>query len=324
MAVLVLRGLVGRLLLAAAGASLAYLLAAASLDPRASLEARSPRPPQTAVDARLRALGLDGPLPRRYVTWAAGVTRGDLGETLDGASVGAELRRRAGVSLRLVAAGAMLGTLGGVLAGAYGAARQYGWADRVLTVGALATLSVPVFVLAVLLQTGAQWLNTRTGVQAFEWTGEYTPGAAAGLAGEVADRLRHLVLPTAAIALGQAAVCARYQRGAMLDALNAGYLQAAMARGLRRRQALTRHALRVATIPTTTFAAYGFAGLLTGAAITEKLFAWHGLGEWLIDSINQNDVNAVAACGCGAAVTLSAAGLLADLARAALDPRSRA
>lgn len=326
MAGYVLRGLASRLLLAAAGASLAYLLAAACLDPRASLEARSPRPPAASVEARLRALNLDDRSPpfRRYLTWAAGVARGDLGETLDGASVGSELRRRAGVSLRLVVAGVTLGTLGGVLAGAYGAARQYGAPDRLLTAGALTTLSVPVFALAVLLQAGAQWLNARVGVRLFEWTGESTPGGPAGLVGEAVDRARHLVLPTVTIALGQAALCARYQRAAMLDALNAGYVQAAMARGLRRRRALTRHALRVATIPTTTFAAYGFAGLLTGAAITEKLFAWHGLGEWLIDSITQNDVNAVAACGCTTAAAIPAAGLLADLARAALDPRTRA
>jgi peptide/nickel transport system permease protein len=314
----VLRQLLGRILLAGAGASLAYLLAAVSLDPRAELSDRSPRPPQAAVTARLAELNLDGPLPRRYVTWVSGVARGDLGETLDGAPAGAELQRRALVSLRLVAAGAVLGTFGGVLAGALGAFRQHGLIDRTLTAGTLVLVSVPVFALAVLLQTGAQWANTRTGIRVFEWTGEYAP-AATGLGGHV----RHLLLPTASIALGQAALCARYQRGMMLDALNAGYVRTAMAKGLRRRRALRRHALRVAVIPMTTFATYAFAALLTGAAITEKIFAWHGMGEWLLDSIHANDVNAVAACGCAAAVTVSAAGLLADLTRTALDPRAR-
>jgi peptide/nickel transport system permease protein len=325
MAGFVLRGLVGRLLLAAAGASLAYLLAAASLDPRVELEGGSPHPPRAAVQARLRELNLDDrvPLAHRYATWAAGVARGDLGETLDGAAVGDELRRRAGVSLRLMAGGAALGTLGGVLAGSYAAAGQYGLGDRLLTVGAVATLSVPVFALAVLLQTGAQWLNTHAGVHMLEWTGEYTPGEAPGVLGEVTDRLGHLILPSVTIVLGQAALCARYQRGVMLDVLNAGYVRAAMARGLRRRRALRRHALRVAAIPTTTFATYGLAELLTGAAITEKTFAWHGMGEWLIDAIGRNDVNAVAACGCAAAIAIPTAGLLADLIHAALDPRVR-
>jgi peptide/nickel transport system permease protein len=315
----VLRQLLGRILLAGAGASLAYLLAAGALDPRAELSDQSPRPPQAAVTARLGELNLDGPLLRRYLTWVSGVARGDFGETLDGASAGAELGRRASVSLRLVAAGAVLGMFGGVLAGALGAFRQHGLVDRVLTAGTLVLVSVPVFALAVLLQTGAQWANTRTGIRLFTWTGEYAPGGPAGLGG----RLRHLLLPTVAIALGQAALCARYQRAMMLDVLNAGYVRTAMAKGLRRRRALLRHALRVAVIPMTTFAAYAFAALLTGAAITEKIFAWHGMGEWLLDSIHANDVNAVAACGCAAAVAISAAGLLADLTRTALDPRAR-
>jgi peptide/nickel transport system permease protein len=96
-----------------------------------------------------------------------------------------------------------------------------------------------------------------------------------------------------------------------------------MAKGLRRRRALTRHALRVAVIPMTPFAAYGLAALLTGTAVTEKIFAWHGMGEWLIDSVTRNDVNAVAACGCVAATAIPAAGLLSDLAQATLDPRIR-
>jgi peptide/nickel transport system permease protein len=180
-------------------------------------------------------------------------------------------------------------------------------------------VSVPVFAVAVLLQTTGQWANAAIGVRVFEWTGEYTPDSSAGLVG----RLRHLLLPTATLALVQLAVCARYQRGVMLDVMNAGFLRTAMAKGLRRRQALIRHGLRVAILPMPTFAAYAFAGLLTGAAITEKVFAWHGLGEWLIDSIYSDDVNAVAACGCAAAAATATAGLLSDVTRTVLDPRAR-
>lgn len=321
----VLRRLAGRVVLAVAGAGLAYLLAAVSLHPRAALESRSPRPPAAAVTARLRALNADdrSPLLHRYATWMTGVARGDFGSTLDGAPVTGELLRRAGVSLRLVTAGALLGTAGGVLAGAWAAGRRYGLPDRLVTACALTTLSIPAFALAVLLQTAAQWLNTRTGVRALEWTGEYTPGAGGGMVRGLADRARHLVLPAATVALGQAALYARYQRATMLETSRAGYVTAALARGLSRRRALRRHALRVAVIPTTTFAAYGFAALLTGTAVTEKIYAWHGLGEWLIDAIHQDDVNAVAACGSVAAVSVAAAATAADLLRLALDPRTR-
>jgi peptide/nickel transport system permease protein len=263
-------------------------------------------------------LGLDGPLPRRYAGWASGVLRGDFGSTLDGTPVRGELWRRAGVSLRLVAGGFVLGTVGGVLLGWLGALSRHGPGDRLLTAATLTLVSVPAFALAVLLQTAAQWANARTGVRLFTWTGEHT-SATDGLSG----RLRHLLLPTMTLALGQLALCARYQRGVMLDVLNAGYVRTAMAKGLRRRQALLRHGLRVAVLPMPAFAAYSFAGLLTGAASTEKAFGWHGLGEWLIDSIYADDVNAVAGCCCAAAAAMAIAGLLADLSQAALDPRAR-
>jgi peptide/nickel transport system permease protein len=223
------------------------------------------------------------------------------------------------VSLRLVAGGFVLGTVGGVLLGWLGALSRHGLGDRLLTLATLTLVSVPAFALAVLLQTAAQWANARTGLRLFAWTGEYTPAASGGLPG----RLRHLLLPTMTLALGQLALCARYQRGVMLDVVTAGHVRTAMAKGLRRRQALLRHGLRVAVLPMPAFAAYSFAGLLTGAAVTEKAFGWHGLGEWLIDSVHANDVNAVAACGCAVAAAMALAGLLADLSRAALDPRAR-
>jgi peptide/nickel transport system permease protein len=317
----VLRRCLGRMVIAVAGASLAYFAATLALDPRASLESRSPRPPRAAVSARLASLGLDDRVPpaRRYAAWASRVARGDFGATLDGMPVRGELLRRAGASLRLVAAGGGVGWAGGVLLGAVGASRPRGVLDRLITAGALVTMAVPAFALAVLLQTAAQGVNAWTGAPVFAWTGEYTPGAA----GSAADRLRHLLLPATVLALGQAAMCARYQRGLMLDALSSDWVRAALARGLRRRTVLRRHALRATLAPMTTFAAYGFAALLTGTAVTEKIFAWHGLGEWLIDSIAADDVNAVAACGCATAMTVALVGLLADLTHPALDPRAR-
>jgi peptide/nickel transport system permease protein len=318
MAGFLLRRLAGRVVLAAAGASLAYLLAAATLDPQGAIEGQIPRPPGPVVEARLTQLGLDPrtPLSEHYLTWSYAALRGDLGRGLDGAPIAPELERRAGVSVRLLTGGALFGTFGGVLAGTLGAVWHHRFGDRLLTAATVVVLSVPVLALAVLVQAAAQWANDRSGLHVFAWTGEYADHPGDG-------RLRHLLLPTMTIGLGQLALCARYQRGALLDVVDAGFVRAAMARGLRRRQALIRHALPVAAVPMATFAVYGFAALLTGAAITEKVFAWHGMGEWLIDSIGRDDVNAVAACGCTAAIAVATAGLLSDLARAALDPRVR-
>ncbi|MEV5751939.1 ABC transporter permease [Actinoallomurus sp. NPDC052308] len=325
MAGVLLRRSVGQVLLLAVAVSLAYLLAAASLDPRAELEARSPRPPRAAVEARLARLNADDrtPLPVRYLTWASGVVRGDFGVALDDTPVAEEMGRRVGVSLRLLLAGVLLGNALGVGFGLVGATGRRALLDRLIAVGGFTVLAVPVVVLATVAETAAQWLNFRTGTRIIAWTGEYTPGRPGGSLGGITERARHLVLPTLTIALGRAAVLTRYLRGTLRDTTGAAFVRAAVAKGLTRRRALTGHALRVAVIPVVPLSAYGCAALLAGAACTEKVFAWHGMGEWLIDSVHRGDVNAVAAYCCFAAAVVVGAGLLSDLAVAALDPRTR-
>jgi peptide/nickel transport system permease protein len=320
MAWFLVRRFAGSAVLVVAAASLAYLLAAAALDPRSSFEGRVPRPPQAVIDARLAELNLSDrtPLPERYARWASGVVRGDFGRTLDGTPVGAELGRRVLVTLRLMLLGTLLGCGLGVAAGYLSAVRQYRPTDRVLTIGSFAVLATPVFVLAVLLQLGAERVNQAAGVQVFEWVGEYSPGAS-GIAG----RLRHLMLPTLTIALAQVAVYSRYQRSLMLDVLRADFVRTARAKGLRRGTALRRHALRTAVIPMASFFAYHAGLLLLGATFTEKIFGWHGMGEWLIDAVGRGDVNVVAAYDVFAALLVLLAGLAAAGAQAALDPRIR-
>ncbi|MGP4027723.1 ABC transporter permease [Actinomadura sp. 3N407] len=324
MAAFPLRRLAGRLVPAVLAASLAYLLAAAALDPRAGYEGRAPRPPEAVVDARLDALNLNGrtPLADRYRTWAGGVLHGDLGRTWDGEPVDAELWRRLGVSLRLVLPGAVLGCGLGVLLGAYAAARRGRTADRLITLGSYPLLAVPVFVLAVLLQIAAGKANHVMGAQVFVWVGESAPGMSGDLAGFV-DRVRRLLLPTVTIALAQLAVCCRYQRGMMLDVLNADFVRTARAKGLRRRSALMRHGLRAALAPMTTYVAYTSGLLLLGAMFTEKIFGRHGMGEWLVESVTRGDVNVVAAIGCVAVIGVLLAGLASDVLHGVLDPRVR-
>ncbi|HEU5157600.1 MAG TPA: ABC transporter permease [Streptosporangiaceae bacterium] len=320
-----LRRAAGHLLLVALAASLCYLLAAACLRPGADFEARHPRPPQQVIDAELSRLGLaaDRPLAARYARWAAGVVRGDFGRTADDRAVAAELGRRCRASARLLLPGTVIGAVLGVALGVRGAARRHGPGDRLGTVAAVAVLAIPAFVLATLLQLGAQWINTATGMRIFGYVGEYTPGESGGALAGLGDRLRHLAVPTMTIALGQIALYSRYQRTMLLDALAAGHVRAARARGVPGGTVLRKYALRPTLIPVATFAAYQAGPLLTGMTLTEKVFGWHGMGEWLVDSIARGDVNAVAAIGCCAAVLVLTARLPADLLAAALDPRVR-
>jgi peptide/nickel transport system permease protein len=325
MGVFLLRRFATSLVLVTVATILGYLLAAASLNPRANFDQRTPHPPEASVDHLLDTLNLNNktPLQIRFVRWADGVLHGDLGKSLDGQPVSTEMGRRMGVSLRLLLVGSVLGALVGVTVGFIGATRQYRPSDQVLTVASFVILAMPVFLLATLLKLGAVRINQSAGTTLLPYTGEYTPGLAGPWWAHGLDRVQHLVVPTAALVLIQAAFYSRYQRSAMLDVLGADYIRTARATGLRRRGALIRHGLRTALIPMATFFSYQFGLLLTGATFTEKIFAWHGMGEWFVDSIGQGDVNAVAAIVLFSAVLVLVAGFLSDLAQALLDPRIR-
>lgn len=325
MGVFLLRRFVTSLALVTLATVLGYLLAALSLNPRANFEDRTPRPPVASVDHLLDTLNLNDktPVPVRFGRWADGVLHGDLGRGLDGQPIATEMGRRMGVSLRLLLIGSLLGALLGVTAGFIGATRQYRPSDHVLTVVSFVVLSMPVFLLATLLKLGAVRINQSAGATVLPYTGEFTPGLTGAWWEHGLDRLQHLIVPTAAFVLIQAAFYSRYQRSAMLDVLGADYIRTARATGLSWRAAMIRHGLRTALIPMATFFSYQFGLLLTGATFTEKIFAWHGMGEWLVDSIGKGDVNAVAAIVLFSAVLVLFAGFLSDLAQALLDPRIR-
>lgn len=319
MAAFLLRRLVHHLVLVLLASSLAYLLAASALWPRANFEGRTPRPPDAVIDAQLTRYNLNDrtPLGDRFRIWAMGVAHGDFGRTWQGEPVNDELWRRLGVSTRLLLPGTLLGCVLGVLLGAYAAIRHGGAADHAITFCGYLLLALPVFVLAVLLQMAATEANDVTGSRLFTWVGE---PSGSGLT----ERARHAVLPTVTVALAQIALYSRYQRGLMLDVLHADFVRTARAKGLRRRDALLRHGLRVALIPMTAHAAATSGLVLFGGVCAERVFGRHGLGTWLIDAIARGDVHVVAAVTCLAVCAVVLTGMAADVLRGILDPRARA
>ena len=317
------RRLLNYIVLLAIASFLVFALASLEFKPLDNLLQRNPRPPQAVIDAKAAELNLDKPIPVRYGDWVAGAVRGDFGTTIGGQPIADELGRRVGVTLRLLVIGTVMGTAIGVVVGAWGAIRQYHLSDRVITVLSLFVISTPVFVLANLLILAALRVNTVLGVQLFEYTGETSPDAVGGAWSQFVDRLQHLVLPTFTLALGAIAGYSRYQRNAMLDVLGQDFIRTARAKGLTRRRALFKHGLRTALIPMATLFAYSLAGLFTGAVFTEKIFGWHGIGEWFVQGIATQDVNIVVAITLFSGVTILLAGLLSDVIYAALDPRVR-
>jgi len=309
--------------------TVAYFLAATQLNPRSRYEGRNPPPPAASVDASLDRLNMNDKTPvfERFGRWVSDVLQGDLGLTIEGGSVNEEVGRRMWVSLRLMLVGALLGTLFGVAGGAYSAIRQYRVPDHVITLFSFLILSTPVVVLAVLYKNAGIGVNNLLGftgdVKLLYTTGEITPGLDPWTLEGIRDRIAHMVLPTLVLMSMSIAFYSRYQRNAMLDVLGSDFLRTAQAKGLRRGQALVRHGLRTALIPMATFFAYQFALLFVGATFTEKIFGWHGMGSFFVDSVTKNDVNSVAGVTLFVALLVLVAGFLSDLVYAALDPRVR-
>ncbi len=305
--------------------SLAYLLASVTLDPAQVYLGQQRQQSQSSIRASLDAYNVnpDVPLLQRYWTWLTGVFHGNLGyvyQTHD--PIVDELVRRMGVSFRLLIVGTILAVVLGVLVGVVGAIRQYRVDDHVTTILSFVLLSTPVFLLANALKYLGDTVNTAAGHVLVYSDGEYHTGATAGLL----ERSQHLVLPTLAIILGPAGIAyfSRYQRSAMLDVLGSDFIKTARAKGLTRRRAFFKHGLRVALIPMATFFAFTFGLLLVGASFIERIFNWNGMGQWAIDSINNSDVNAIAAITGVVAILVMLSSFLSDIIYAALDPRVRA
>jgi peptide/nickel transport system permease protein len=329
MARFLLRRLAYFVLLVVIATSVAYLLAATQLNPRARYEGRNPKPPVAVVDGALDKINMNDKTPVlvRFGHWAGGVVHGDLGRTINNGSVNAEIGRRVWVSLRLVLIGSFVGTLLGVAGGAYAAVKQYRIPDHALAVFSFVVLSAPTVVIAVLVKNAGVGVNNSLGFtgdnKLLYNTGEITPGLDTWSWDGLIDRLAHLVLPSVVLIVIAVAYYSRYQRNSMLDVLGSDFLRTAQAKGLRRSRALIKHGLRTALIPMATLFAYELALLFIGATFTEKLFGWHGMGEYLVDSITSSDVNATAAVTLFVAVLVLIAGFLSDIAYAALDPRVR-
>ena len=319
------RRFVNYLILVFIATSVAYILGSLTLDPRARYEGRNPPIPAAVISADLneRNANPDTPVLERYGHWLKGVVHGNFGEEIVGDNkVSTEIGRRAGVSLRLLLFGTIFGAVGGVLVGVFGAVRQRKPSDVTATAVSYVLLAAPTFVVILVVQTIFVWINHKSGNAAlFPQTGEYTHD----LSGEAfwADRARRLVAPTLVLTLFGISFFSRYQRSAMLDVLGSDFLRTARAKGLTRQRALFKHGVRTALIPIVTFFAYSFGLLLTGSIFVENLFGWHGMGEYLVSSVQNHDVNAVAGVACFTAVLVLFSGLLSDVLYAILDPRVR-
>jgi peptide/nickel transport system permease protein len=306
---------------------LVFALCAASFDPLSKYYNLNPRPPEEFFDNLREELGLNDNFFVRYWHWLTGVLHGDFGNTVNGTPVADQLGGRLLVTSRMILAAVVIAVILAIIVGVIGAVRQYKPSDYVFTFIAYLLIALPVFWFAALLKEFvAGGINDLFGTQVLYTIGEETPGLSLYASGWELwkDRLGHLVLPTISLALLTFAAWSRFQRAAMLDVLGSDYMRLARAKGLTYRRTVLKHGLRNALIPLTTVVALGIGTLFGGAIITETVFVWHGMGEYLIqDGIHNNDINVVLGWLLVSAVFVVVFNLIADLLYAVLDPRIR-
>jgi len=263
--------------------------------------------------ANLRAdLGLDGTALQRYLSWTGGMLQGDFGISYTYRVPVSELiLDRLWVSLPLAGFALLLSTAIAFPIGLIAAANRGRAADYGIIGGTQLGIAVPNFWFAMLLvlvfAVKLQWFS------AGGFPGWSNPAAA----------LKALVLPSIALALPQAAILARVMRSALIETLSQDYIRTARAKGLSRRQAVLRHALRNALIPVLTIIGLQFSFLLAGAIIIENVFFLPGLGRLIFQGITQRDLIVVESVTMLLVFAVILVTFLVDIAYAIADPRLR-
>jgi ABC-type dipeptide/oligopeptide/nickel transport system permease component len=256
--------------------------------------------------AALRAtLGLDRPLSVQYVSFLRGALVGDLGTSLrTSRPVTTDIAERMPATFELALAAMAVATLVAIPLGIVAGARAGSPVDHAATTLALVGMSMPTF-----------WLGPLLAIVFAVWLG-WLPVSGRGSAA-------HLVLPAVTLGAPLAAVLARMTRASLIEELRELYVLAARARGVSRVRAVLRHAFRNSLIPVVTVLGLQFGVVLTGAVITETIFAWPGVGRLLIQSISARDYPTVQGCILLIAITYVSVNLLVDLVYGFLDPRIR-
>ena len=268
--------------------------------------------PDTIAALRVE-MGLDQSLFQRYFTWVTGMLQGDFGQSWTYKTPVAELiGDRIWVSLPLAIYALILSTAIAVPAGIYAASRRGGAGDITIMGATQLGVAIPNFWFAMILV-----LIFAINLRCF---------SAGGFPGwdNPFQALKSLTLPAIALALPQAAILARVMRSSLIDMLGEDFIRTARAKGLSRRQALWRHAVRNALIPVLTIIGLQFSFLLAGGIIIEQVFFLPGLGRLIFQSISARDLIVVESVVMLLVFTVIVVNFLVDLAYAAVDPRLRA
>ncbi|HEV2439054.1 MAG TPA: ABC transporter permease [bacterium] len=290
-------------------------------------------PPDLVEKAR-HEFGLDRPLPVQYVIYLRDLTHGNLGISIkDNRPVSRDLEQYLPATVELSTAALLVAIVIGVPAGIVSAVYKDRWPDQAARIFALAGTSLPIFYLALLLLgvlyvklgvlPGPGQLNIYTSPPPHVTGMVAVDALLAGDWAALQDALRHLVLPAAVLGYYQTGLITRMTRGSLLEVLRQDYVRTARAKGVSERRVVLAHALRNALLPTVTVVGLAFGGLLSGAVLTETIFAWPGIGRYATNSAVNVDIPAILGVTLIIAVIYSVANLVVDVLYAYLDPQIR-
>lgn len=321
---LIARRLLNSLLILLVSTFVVYTLVALAGDPLADFRDRDPPVSEAVIHAEEVRLGLDLPIPVRYVKWLTGIAHGDFGPSIKtNQDIGANLAPRVGVTLRLVAVAIVIAAFFSLIAGTFAALYRNRAFDHLISTSSFILIALPSFWLAVLLKQGGIAINRTFHYRVLFTVGDVSVPAPHELLPLIGDMASHLILPTIVLTLIHFASWSRYQRTAVVESLSADHVRFAVLRGLSHRRIVFAHVVRPALIPIVTVIALDLPALFSGAVITETVFQWRGMGGFLLESIANRDANAVMAWLLVAAVAVVLFNLLADIVYAFIDPRVR-
>jgi peptide/nickel transport system permease protein len=294
-----------------------FIIRLSPVDPLAELKLNPSISPETVAKERQR-LGLDKPIIIQYGKWAFSFIKGDLGVTSTGEQVSQKLKERIPNTLLLTTIVIFLTWIVGIPLGILSAVKWKTSFDRILTVLTSIGMAIPSFFFAVLLLMFA----VKTGW--FPIGGLTSPNFAdMKFLEKILDISYHLILPVTVLFTISLAGLQRQMRANMLDVLDSDYVKFARAKGLSEGQVIFKHALRNSINPMITLLGFEFAGLLSGAALTEYVFQYPGLGRLILEAVLKSDINLVMASLMMGAVMLILGNLIADILLIITDPRIR-
>jgi len=284
-------------------------------DPAVTLAGKGGTPARVAQIKQ--RLGLDQPVIVQYWHYLDRLLHGDLGTSFfTGASVNSTIKQDLPPTLSLILGGAILWLIGGIGVGVLSATRARSLLDRSATVFVLIGISMPTFVVGLVLLFVVYFQLAKQGIQAF--APQYVP-----FTESPAQWFTHMILPWITLALVSAATYSRLTRGSLLDTLGEDYIRTARAKGLTERRVVYRHGLRAALTPVVTQLGVDVGTLIGGAVVTESVFNLGGVGQALLRAFDFGDVYVILGIVIVTALAVVVANIVVDIAYSVLDPRVR-